>query len=865
MQMPANPGVGATCAETDVLAGWLTISQSGGHPCIYNLKSVNQVRSDEDSRFHPLIEATTAALFVLQKGNIVYINPAARDITNRPARDLIGAKFSTLLHPSFRPLVDKPRTSKVEAHVQLLRSQREPIWLDLKLEPLIYRGDPATLATATDITRLKQAALTRREAEVQLKLVQRAGRTVSWDWDTTTDELTVYGMTDKIIADGARVLTTTARAFFDLLDNENVIALKQAMRISLTERQPLFIEISLSAPEGTAKKIVLRGQPIVNSRGTHCHIVGVATDVTELHRVEEALLEEQRQNLRMLASISDGVVRVDLDGRVEDMTAPAEKVMGQKLDRVRGRRLEDVIKLVDEQSGNALPDPIRACFEEPDHIAQPQTALVAREDAETTPIRFHTAILRDRNAEPIGAILVLKDLMEAKRVERSMVYLATHDPLTDLLNRTEFERILGQSLSTPWTSSRRDALLYMDLDDFDLVNTTFGYPAGDKMLKQFSSFLKTRFRETDLLGRIGGDKFGVLLEDCAPWRARELVEKIYQDIRRFRFEWEGTSLPVGLSTGMTAVAPGQTNPEQALAAAESACNLAKQKGGSSFFEYEPSKVAASDRNSQIEVLHQIQDALDSDSFRLFAQAIVPLQTSDDSPAIYEMLVRMESRAGNIVLPDSFIPVAERHRIITAVDRWVVNRAFEVIAERSLSIDLDSTLFAINISGQSLGDDRFLEFILNQLTYRSLDPGRICIEITETATIESFDRADRFISVLKGRGCRFVLDDFGSGLSSFAYLRKFPVDFIKIDGQFVLDLSTDPTHRALVEAINHVGHVMQIKTIAESVEQASSAEILRQMKVDYAQGHHFSIPTPVEQVLLGADSAAHVMGTKSQTA
>ncbi|MEJ2085045.1 MAG: EAL domain-containing protein [Acidobacteriota bacterium] len=832
-----------------ILAAWLTISQRSELSSIYNLNNVNDVWSGEDERFHPLIEATSAALFVLQSGRIVYINPAARILTERTARNLIGSRFSRLFHPSFRSM----------------RGASDPMWLDLRLEPLMYRGSPATLATATDITRLKQSDLTRIEAEVQLKLVQRAGRTVSWDWDASTDELTVYGMTEKIIADGARVLATTARAFFDLLDSDNVIALKQAIRTSLSERQPLFIEVSLRTPEGSAKRIVLRGQPVANPSGSRGHIVGVATDITELHRVEKALIEEQRQNLQMLASISDGVVRVNLEGRIEDMSTPAEKLVDKKLNQVRGIRFDEVIKLVDEQTGNVLPDPIRASFESPDHIAQPQTAEVVREDGEATPIRFHTAILRDRNADSIGAILVLKDLMEEKRVERSMVYLATHDPLTDLLNRSEFERMLSQSMSTTRSGSRRDALLYMDLDDFDLVNTTFGYPAGDRMLRQFSSFLKTRFRETDLLGRIGGDKFGVLLENCAPWRARELIEKVYQDIRTFRFEWEGTSLPVGLSTGMTALEPSQTNPERALAAAEAACNLAKQKGGNSFFEYEATKVAASDRSSQVEMLHQIQDALDSDSFRLFAQAIVPLQTSDDSPAIYEMLVRMNDRAGNTVLPNAFIPVAERHRIITAVDRWVVNRALEVIAERSLDTRLDPTLFAINISGQSLGDDRFLEFILNQLAYRGVDPSRICFEITETATIESFDRADRFISVLKGRGCRFVLDDFGSGLSSFAYLRKFPVDYIKIDGQFVLDLSTDPTHRALVEAINHVGHVMHIKTIAESVEHPSCVEILRQMKVDYAQGHHFSIPTPVEQAILDSDSVGPDVGTRSKTA
>ena len=804
-------------------------------------------------------------MFVLDSEVIVYINPAAKRLTGQSARNLLGSAFSDLLDPRFREMIVKSAGSSTNVQVQFEVKNAEPVWVDLSIRPLIYRGAPRTLITALDVNKLKESDLARRDAEVQLKLVQRAGRTVSWDWNASTDELVIYGLPDKLITHGAPVLTTTARAVFEHLANDDVLALKHAMRHSLSAREPLFLEIALRSPEDGFKWIVLRGQPIPGPSGHRGHLVGVATDVTGLHRAEDALVREQQQQLAMLASISDGVIRTDLDGRIEDMTAPAEAVTSTSLADVQGSQLSAVITLVSQDSPRERIDPIKICLENTDRVSQPQAAIIRNRDGDDIPVRFHTAVLRDRNARPIGAILVLKDLVEHKQIERGMVYLATHDPMTDLLNRSEFERKLGQVLSSTRGVDRLDALLYMDLDGFKLINNTFGYPAGNKMLKQFSSFLKTRFRETDILGRIGGDKFGVLLENCTPWQARELVDKVYKDIRSFRFEWEGTSIPVNLSTGMTGLGRETSDPERALGAAEAACYLAKQRGGHAYYEYEAKEIVASDRHSEVEVLHQIQDALRSDSFQLYGQQITPLTAPDSNPLIYEVLLRMSDRAGNLVLPDRFIPVAERHRFMTAIDRWVVTRSIEVISEYSRSRSDQSTLFAVNISGQSLGDDSFLEYLLNQLSYRGVEPNRLCIEITETATVENFDRAQRFISVLKGRGCRFVLDDFGSGLSSFAYLRRFPVDFIKIDGQFIKGLATDPTHRALVESINHVGHVMQIKTIAESVEHPRMAEILRDMKVDYAQGFCFSIPEPIEGIFLDQDPDTLSSESEIQTA
>ena len=809
---------------------------------------------DIDERFHPLVEGTSAAILVFDADQILYINPASKSLTGRSARELLGRPFLSLLHPQSRNRYESPAALAGGSHdqIQIVRKNGESRWVELWLQPVLFRGAAATLATAFDIHELKESDLARREAEVQLKLVQRAGRTVSWDWRMSNDELTVYGLPRNLLTHGAPSLSTTGRALFDHVDPEDLVELKQAVRKSLNDRDPLFLEIGLRDPEGEKRWLMLRGQAVVGLDGQTEHLVGVATDVSDRRRAAEVLLEEQETNLAMLASISDGVIRADLDGRIVDLSAPAETITGITLKEAHGRYLQEIFTFVDPDSGEVLDDPIEQCLLTETPLIQPRTCRARRHDGEEVHLRYHTALLRDHGSAPIGAILVLKDTLEHNQLERGMVYLATHDPLTDLVNRTDFERRLGHTLTEARKMRRQDSLLYMDLDGFKLINDTYGHPAGDKMLKQFASFLKCRFRETDTLGRVGGDKFAVLLESCTTWQARELTEKLYKDLKSFRFEWDDASLPVSLSTGLAGVGPDENSVEKALASAEAACYLAKQRGGNRVYEYEPETVAASERHTQLEVLHQIQDSLRDGSFALHAQRIQALQLEDSQPPMYEILVRIQDRGGNLVLPGRFIPVAERHKIITAIDRWVLTQCFTMIADPAVD---SPPRCCVNISGHSLGDDRFLEFVLHELSYRGAEPRSLFFEITETATVANFEKAQRFISVLRDRGCGFVLDDFGSGLSSFAYLRNFPVDFIKIDGQFVRGLSSDTTQRALVESINHVGHVMQIKTIAESVEDSETLDILREMRVDYAQGHEIAHPVPFQEVLTARIPAA----------
>ena len=800
-----------------------------------------------DQRFHPLVEGTSAAIFVFDADRILYINPACKTLTGHSARELHDRSFSSLIHPRFRSRYETP-TSRAGAdseQIQIMRRSGDFRWVELWLQPILFRGSAATLATAFDIHHLKESDLIRRDAEVQLKLVQRAGRTVSWDWRVSTDELTIYGLPKSLVTRGVPALTTTGKAFFDQLMAGDLVRLKQTLRHSLRDREPLFVEVGLHDPKGQPHWLVLRGQAVFDSHGQPEHMVGVATDVTDRRRAEEVLIEEQEYNLAMLASISDGVIRTDLDGRIVDLSSPAEAILGHSLNETHNHFLKDIVTFVDQETGANLEDPIAQCFLSESPLSQPQTCLVRLRDREDMPVRFHTAVLRDHNSQPMGAVLVLKDMLEHKQFERGMVYLATHDPLTDLVNRTEFERRLGHTLAEARKVQRQDSILYLDLDGFKLINDTFGHPAGDKMLKQFASFLKCRFRETDTLGRVGGDKFGVLLESCPPWQARELVEKLYKDLRSFRFEWEDTTLPVSLSTGIAAMDPNETDAEKAVSAAENACYLAKQKGGDCFHEFEPAAVAVTERHTQLEILHHVQASLRDDSFILHAQLIQPIVAPESDPDMYEIILRLREPNGTLLMPGQFIPVAERHGIVSAIDRWVLTRSLAAIAENS---GHDEINFCLNISAHSLTDDRFLEFVLHELGNRDIEPGNIYFEITETATVANLDKAQRFISVLKGQGCGFVLDNFGSGLSSFAYLRSFPVDFIKIDGQFAQGLTTDPTQRALVESINHVGHVMQIKTIAAAVESREALQAVRDMKVDYAQGDGISPPVPLDKLL-----------------
>ena len=558
----------------------------------------------------------------------------------------------------------------------------------------------------------------------------------------------------------------------------------------------------------------------------------------------EALRREQERAVATLAAIGDGVIRTDAHGIIDYMNPAAEALTGWSGARARSRAAAVVFRLIDEINRQPLPDPVTACLHDGRTMSSPDRAVLLGADGREYSVRDSAAPIHDAAGNLVGVVLIFKDVTELRGMEREMIYLANHDPLTGLLNRREFEVRLQRAIASGRLEDREHALLYLDLDEFKIINDTCGHLVGDEMLKQVSALLRARVRRSDALARLGGDEFGVLLEDC-PWlRARRTAEEIRRTLREFRFSCRDQVFEVGASIGLVPIGTSSGDLPQVMSAADSACYVAKDRGRNRVHEYEPDDTSVAQRHGEMQWIQRVHNAFEQRRFRLYFQPIERLDGGGgtEGETLCEVFLRMLDRNGQVIEPAAFIAAAERYHLIGSLDRWVVQTAFGAIAEAQRGGS--STLFAINISAQSLSDETFLPFVINQLAASPVDPRRICFEITETAAVSKLDSALRFVSTLREKGCRFALDDFGSGLSSFAFLRNLPVDFLKIDGGLVQDMVEDPVKRAMVEAINQVGHVMGMRTIAEWVENGEVLAAVQGLGVDYAQGFWFSAPQPL---------------------
>jgi diguanylate cyclase (GGDEF)-like protein/PAS domain S-box-containing protein len=559
---------------------------------------------------------------------------------------------------------------------------------------------------------------------------------------------------------------------------------------------------------------------------------------------EDALAQEKERAQVTLASIGDGVIRTDAAGIIDYLNPVAERLTGWSAAEACGQPVLSVFNVVDETSGRPLPNLVERCLREGQVAELTGYSMLIRRDGGEAAVRDSVAPIRDRQGRLTGTVLVFKDVTLLRGMEREMVYLARHDPLTGLINRREFERRLQHCLSTAREEGRLHALFYLDLDEFKVVNDTCGHLAGDEMLKQVTSLLKARLRKTDTLARLGGDEFGVLLEDIEPDRSRAVGQGLRAAVQQFRFAWQERIFEIGVSIGFVPITPETADMAHALSAADAACYVAKENGRNRMHEYQQDDSALAERYGEMQWVHRIHKAFAEHRFCLYHQPIVPLRAEfQDEPPLCEIFIRMIEEDGRLASPAAFIPAAERYHLIGSIDRWVVHAAFVALACRALSHE-DNTCFAINLSGQSMGDDAFLEYVLEEIEVTGVSPQRVCFEITETAAVENLEQAMTFIRTLKEQGCRFVLDDFGSGLSSFAYLKNLQVDYLKIDGAFVRDMVGSPVQRALVESIHQIGQVMGIRTIAESVENRATLEMLRDIGLDYVQGFGIAMPEPL---------------------
>jgi diguanylate cyclase (GGDEF)-like protein/PAS domain S-box-containing protein len=602
-------------------------------------------------------------------------------------------------------------------------------------------------------------------------------------------------------------------------------------------------EYVLRRKNGTMLVVMDSSRVVRDVQGRVAGYEGTLTDITERKRAETAVFQAKERAQVTLQSIGDGVITTDSEGRIDYMNPIAESLTGWENREAQSRLIGDVLCVLDEASREPRESAIERCLREGQTLGLTgHTLLVNRRGQELT-IQDSAAPIRDRAGNLIGAVMVFHDVSKERRLHRALYYQASHDALTGLINRREFENRLTAAVENArQETGGRHALLYLDLDQFKLVNDTCGHPAGDQLLKQITGVLQARVRGGDTLARLGGDEFGVLLHDCSQDQALRIADGLRQAIRDHRFVWEGGVMEVGASIGLVEITGATPTVASAMSAADVGCYSAKDSGRNRVELYKPDAVP--ERHREMHWVSRLTRACEESSFELHYQPIVPIRpiAHEHEREHFELMLRLRDDTGTLVTPAEFIPAAERYNVMASLDRWVVRQALDRFVHRPSSGVKPFTI-AVNLSGTSLNDERFLEYLIAELGSKDLAPGAMCFEITETAAIANLGNVAYFMRELKARGCHFALDDFGSGLSSFMYLKTLPVDYLKIDGQFVENVTRDRVDRSMVEAISQVGKTMGIHTIAERVESAEVLAELGRLGIGYAQGFHIAPPRP----------------------
>jgi len=691
-----------------------------------------------------------------------------------------------------------------------------------------YRELGAELSEAT--RRLGSMRLTPEERRALDQLL-RAGDSVREVRDETV-ELILKGenaLARKLSAASGTVLQDTLQeALFSTLESSRAATLRVVEQARTSTRNALALIAIIGLLVLTAATLVA----LLVAR--------------QVRRTEFALQVEKELAQVTLHSIGDGVITTDADARVEYLNPVAEQYTGWTTAEARGRPLAEIYRVTDERTGKTFDalesQPAPVAGEEAGAVS---VRLVDRNGREC-PIRYSHAPIRSRAGRTLGMIVVFHDISQIRAMAQQLLWQASHDALTGLVNRREFERRLSELIDTARAPEREHALMFMDLDNFKAVNDTCGHTAGDELLRQLTSVMLSRMRGSDTLARLGGDEFGALLETCPFDQALRIANAMRETVREFRFVWETKTFSVGVSIGLVPISTDSGNLHRVLSLADACCYEAKNKGRDRVQVYRPEVEDLTGKHGELQVVSQINQAFELGRFRLYRQRIAPIAAGAPQHPNYEVLVRMIDRAGNLVPPTGFMPAAERYNLLTSIERWVVSSLIEYLHNEWTSGAIprdpgERGWYSVNLSGASINDKSLPEFLRNLLTRYQLPAGLLCFEITETTAISNLNTAAELMRELKGMGCRFALDDFGTGMSSFAYLKYLPVDVLKVAGTFITDMATDPMDYAIVDAVNRISHILGMETVAESVENAEALAKITELGMDYAQGYFIAEP------------------------
>ncbi|MCP4300683.1 MAG: EAL domain-containing protein [Gammaproteobacteria bacterium] len=707
--------------------------------------------------------------------------------------------------------------------------------------------DPDTGQLAHTVNRLFDA-LGERDEKIQGR--DRLFR----DFARTLPEIVVIH-TDKILLANESAASLVGLEPAQLVGREIADLVKPAYRALFRktvatrlagEDAPRRIELQLINGNQTGLWVEAQSSNI-EFRGNRA-ILTVARDVSHRKSLEVSLSRSKRQAQYTLESISESVITTDNDGRIDYMNLAAESLIGTNRDDAAGHRIGELFSLIDDADRRPLGDPVERCLAMRRRVNMGRRAVLVSSDGEHEhSVEITASPVRGPDNSISGTVVVLHDVGELRGLTRQMSYQATHDPLTGLINRREFERRLDEAMDSAHAEEAVHIVFYMDLDRFKAVNDSCGHLAGDNMLREVAALIKDQVRDSDFVGRLGGDEFGALLIGCPIEKARQIATDICNVVADYRFVWKDKIFNIGISVGLIEVSHASGTLQDVMSAADSACYMAKQQGRGKVHIYSARDEAIARERGDIQWLRQLQAALHEDLFELATQPIIAMSGRAESGPSVEVLIRLHDGQSRATNSAEFLRPAERYQMMPQIDRWVINASLAAISSGEIKLPAHRSC-AINLSSQTLGDEAFLGFVVDALDRSGVAPSSICFEVTETAILSNVQHSQRFIEVLHGIGCEFSLDDFGSGLGSFSSLKHLSIDYLKIDGTYTRNLQSDLVNQEMVAAMIKLARTMHFRVVAEQVEHQEDFDWLRDIGVDFVQGYFVEAP-----VILGAAS------------
>jgi len=706
------------------------------------------------------------------------------------------------------------------------------------------------ISISRDISALAQAHRALVESERRLALAMSIARVETWELDVPTGAMRCSDGVGPILGRPRGFQFGHRLAWREAIrpsDRQRVADLFEA---AVAGRAEYDVEYAFVRADGSEGWLSSRCIFERDNDGRALRAIGVMIDITQRRHFEQQLFAEKELAQVTLRSIGDAVITTDTNGTVRELNPVAEQLTGWTADQARGRALSEVLRIISELDREPVADPVTRVLSSGQIAWVEDSALLISRDGREFSIADSAAPIRDRQGDVIGAVLVFHDVTEERRIARALRFQAAHDALTGLINRREFELRLEQALERAAVDSTELALCYIDLDQFKVVNDTCGHAAGDELLRQVTALLQGQLRRQDTLARLGGDEFGLLLENCSEPVATRITSELLEVLRAARFTWGGHVFRIGASIGVALVSQPLQTLAQVLSAADAACYAAKEAGRDRVKFYHAADEELVRRVGEMTWVSRIHGALEEGRLALYGQPVVSLHPGAlAAPRYCEVLARLREPDGQLTAPGAFIPAAERYGLMPRIDQWVVKELLEQVT-RAPPAHREGVIYGVNLSAVTLNQEGMLAWLSRLLRDHAISPGLLCFEITETTAISNLSLAREFIVELKRQGCAFALDDFGSGMSSFSYLRNLEVEYLKIDGTFVVDAAKDPVSRAMVDAIHRVGRTIGIRTIAERVEDAAALAAMREIGVDYVQGFGVAHPQPLEKLLGG---------------